>query len=536
MRLRHGGSRFGVGRITVVLPIVAAACCMAASSAAGSEVIRTINVGEEPLDVSSDGANAWVTNVTEGSSDGTVSDISASTGEVIKTITVGEKPRGVSSDRTHVWVANNAENTVSEISASTGEVIKTIPVNGAFGVSSDAAHVWVTNPERGNEVFEIDPSKGEVINMFPAGIRGYELSSDGTDVWVANQSSEEVTELSASTGELIRTITVGETPDGISSDGIHVWVANNSNNTVSEIKASNGELIKTIKVGKSPARVSSDGIHVWVTNGGENTVSEIAASSGEVIETIPVGKSPVGVSSDGTHVWVANSGENTVSEIQIATPPSCATAVGHGVYKKVGQPGRLKLKDSLSTELAAPQTLNVKYESGKVHFRLLKLEKATCTGEPGERDFHGEGTAVKNKVAGYTLSFSIYEKGGGFFFESKLMKGAKEVEASGGPLKKSTEKIGAVILTSVSPEEACTHASVTLTGTGFGPVGTTLEAQWTAPEGGEASTQATTTVANTTATTEVPLLAAPQATTVGTVAIDHSNAVAFRYTGFFVCA
>jgi hypothetical protein len=124
-----------------------------------------------------------------------------------------------------------------------------------------------------------------------------------------------------------------------------------------------------------------------------------------------------------------------------AAPPQCTTAIGHGVYKKVGEPGRLKLKDSLSTELAAPQTLNVKYESGKVHFRLLKLETATCTGEPGERDFHGEGSAVKNKVAGYTLSFSIYEKSGGFFFESKLMKGAKEVEASGGPLKKSTEKI-----------------------------------------------------------------------------------------------
>ena len=121
--------------------------------------------------------------------------------------------------------------------------------------------------------------------------------------------------------------------------------------------------------------------------------------------------------------------------------PECTTASGHGVYKKLGEPGRLRLKDSLSTNLEAPQMLRVKYESGTVHFRLRKLEKATCTGEPGKRDFQGEGSAVHRQETGYTLSFSIYEKGGGFFFESKLMKGAKVVEASGGPLKKSTEAI-----------------------------------------------------------------------------------------------
>jgi hypothetical protein len=70
-----------------------------------------------------------------------------------------------------------------------------------------------------------------------------------------------------------------------------------------------------------------------------------------------------------------------------------------------------------------------------------QLEKASCTGAPGERDFHGEGRARKNGEGGYTLSFSIYEKEGYFFFSSKLMKGATEVESSGGPLKKSNEMI-----------------------------------------------------------------------------------------------
>jgi hypothetical protein len=44
-----------------------------------------------------------------------------------------------------------------------------------------------------------------------------------------------------------------------------------------------------------------------------------------------------------------------------------------------------------------------------------QLEKASCTGAPGERDFHGEGRARKNGEGGYTLSFSMYEKEGYFF-------------------------------------------------------------------------------------------------------------------------
>ncbi len=135
----------------------------------------------------------------------------------------------------------------------------------------------------------------------------------------------------------------------------------------------------------------------------------------------------------------AGTGTGSVT-ITYTEPQTCTTAVGRGVYKKVPQP-RLKVEDSLSTELGAPQMLHVKYESGKVRFRLIMLEKATCAGEPGNRDFHGEGSAAKGKEAGYTLSFSIYEEAGGFFFESKLMKGGKIIEASGGPLKKSTEKI-----------------------------------------------------------------------------------------------
>ncbi len=541
----------GIGRLTGVLVAVTAACCLAASPAAATEVINTIHVGEAPYGVSSDGTHVWVANETED----TVSEIDASSGKVIDTIDVGLGPFGVSSDGAHVWVTDAREDTVSEIEASTGKIINTIDVgNDPEGVSSDGTHVWVTNYVE-DTVSEIEASTGKVINTIDVGKQPYRVSSDGTHVWVANNVEDTVSEIEASTGKVINTIAVGSEPVGVSSDGTHVWVANIGEDTVSEIEASTGKVINTIDVGSAPVGLSSDGTDVWVANVEEGTVSEIEASTGKVIDTIEVGGYPYGVSSDGTHVWVTNLGENTVSELLISRPsftieklqkiageasyttselsakvgqrvdyevvventgnvaltfkepsdagcegvspggeqtvapggeqtytcsheltstgsyenqasiegdqgtgtkasntvrvmvepaaPSCTIVAGHGAYKKVGEVGRLRVLDRLSTNLKAPQMLRIKYETGTVHFHLLKLETASCTGEAGERDFQGEGSAAVSvrKKTGYRLSFSIYEKAGGLFFSSKLMKGAEEVQASGGPLTRSTEVI-----------------------------------------------------------------------------------------------
>jgi hypothetical protein len=120
----------------------------------------------------------------------------------------------------------------------------------------------------------------------------------------------------------------------------------------------------------------------------------------------------------------------------------CTTAVGHGTYGRRGQNGRLKLANELSTNLAAPQTLHVKYDTGAVHFRLLTLTAASCTGAAGERVFEGRGTAAVSKASGYSLTFTLKEVAAKFFFEATLTKGSETIhEVSGGPLKTSTEKI-----------------------------------------------------------------------------------------------
>ncbi|HEY5051101.1 MAG TPA: YncE family protein, partial [Acidothermaceae bacterium] len=154
------------------------------------------------------------------------------------------------------------------------------------------------------------------------------------------------------TGTVVKTIPVGKGPSyGVSSDGTHVWVTNNSGDTVSEIDASTGTVVKTIPVGTGPLGVSSDGTHVWVVAGG--AVSEIDASTGTVVKTIPVGAGPYAVSSHSNHVWVTNYNGDTVSEIHVstATPPpvlgksvDVAPVSGVVLLKQPGKKGFVRLR------------------------------------------------------------------------------------------------------------------------------------------------------------------------------------------------
>ncbi len=164
---------------------------------------------------------------------------------------------------------------------------------------------------------------GTVINVIPVGVNPQAISSDGTDVWVANSGSNSVSEIQASTGTVVNTISVGIAPSGISSDGTDVWVAEGSG-SVSEIQVSTGTVINTILGNYSNFGISSFGGEVWVTN---NWVNEIQASTGTVVNWTTVGDSPNGISSDGIDVWVANRFSNSISEIAATGVPSPISAV-----------------------------------------------------------------------------------------------------------------------------------------------------------------------------------------------------------------
>ncbi len=137
----------------------------------------------------------------------------------------------------------------------------------------------------------------------------------------------------------------------------------------------------------------------------------------------------------------ATAGAEPKVTITYTVAEECSMASGHGSVGKQGEAGHLSVIDSLSKNLAEPQKLQVNVERNSPRYHLVSLQQASCTGAAGERVFHGMGTAVRNSKKGYTLSFSIKEEAGGFFFESKVMKGAEEIKVNGGPLKTKTQEI-----------------------------------------------------------------------------------------------
>jgi YVTN family beta-propeller protein len=113
----------------------------------------------------------------------------------------------------------------------------------------------------------------------------------------------------------VQSFPVGSFPVGIVSDGTSIWVTNESSNSVTKLKASNGDRVGTFEVGGSPFGVTFDGKNVWVANGGSNTVTKLRASDGARLGTFRVGVKPSGMTFDGTNIWVANFGSNTVSRV-----------------------------------------------------------------------------------------------------------------------------------------------------------------------------------------------------------------------------
>ena len=210
------------------------------------------------------------------------------------------------------------------------KVFRTIPVGSSpTAISSDGSNVWVANFES-DSITEINSATGAVTSTISVQNQPSSLWSDGNDVWVSNSTAYSVTEIDAHTGAVIRTIVLGLVPGAIYSDGTDVWVVCGTNQ-VCELDGTTGFVLTKIPVGAQPSSIASDGSHIWVTNSSDNTVTEIDKKTETVMATINVGSSPDGVSADASDVWVANFNSSNVSEISVSTGQVVATIpVGAG--------------------------------------------------------------------------------------------------------------------------------------------------------------------------------------------------------------
>jgi hypothetical protein len=229
------------------------------------------------------------------------------------------------------------------------------------------------------------PQTAASLALTDVGSSPQQVEYDGTDLWVANFSSNNVMRVRPGDGKLLDTWTgaqaavgvlnamgrifitgntnpgrlymldpaqpaatvttltaaLGASPIDLAFDGSRIWTAN-SGGSVS-IVSLNPTNVTTITTGfNGPGGILYDGTSIWLTDFGSSQLYRLNAN-GSIAQTINVGSVPQFPAFDGTNIWVPNSESNSVTVVRIkdaagnplTTAFVLATLTGNGLNNPV---------------------------------------------------------------------------------------------------------------------------------------------------------------------------------------------------------
>ena len=255
--------------------------------------------------------------------EGAVTVIDLETMEIKGVLDIDAKgPRGIGVTADGKWLvtANKDDENLSVVDTATGKLVKHISIgkNPEFvRVIGDIAYVTFEPsahgiPQQGSidkkktdddekvpgHVAIVDLKAGKVIVdiVGKPETEGVEISKDGNQVIVANESDNSISVHDVNSGKLLRSISVskyGERPRGIKSspDGnIYVTTLEFSNKLL--VLNDKFEVIKEVATGKTPYGVSfdHDGKRVFVAANKEKALQVFDAKTWEKIKDIPTGE------------------------------------------------------------------------------------------------------------------------------------------------------------------------------------------------------------------------------------------------------
>lgn len=249
------------------------------------------------------------------------------------------RPYNITTDGTNMYVTDNVNNTIRKIVISTG-VVTTLA--GTAGVSGSTDGIGVAAKFN-----------------FPTGI-----TTDGTNVFVADSSNNTIRKIVISTGTVTTLAgTAGVTghadgtgsaatfygPSGITTDGANLYVSEGLNSLIRQIVISTGTV--TTLAGTAgvwghadgtgsaatfnlPYGITTDGTNLYVADTINATIRKIVISSGVVTTMAGTALStgyvdatgaaarfnyPNGMATDGTNLYVGECVNHTVRKIVLAT-------------------------------------------------------------------------------------------------------------------------------------------------------------------------------------------------------------------------
>ena len=225
------------------------------------------------------------------------------------------------------------------------------------------------------------PQNGASVGVTTVGDTPRLVQFDGSDLWVANESSATVSRVRASDGRLLETWTGAAgasgvlvafgrvlvtgvsspgklysidpvqppgavtavasnlgSPLGIAFDGARAWTGNRFSASVSIVTP--GPTIPwtvtTVTTGfQSPQGVIFDGANIWVTDNTAGTLLKLDAA-GSILMTVTVGGGPFYPVFDGTSIWVPNITSNSVTVVRTSSGAVLQTLTGNGLNNPAG--------------------------------------------------------------------------------------------------------------------------------------------------------------------------------------------------------
>lgn len=292
------------------LALVAASLALAAACGSSPEPASPSNTPAAET-VPASAPRIYVSNETEGQ----VVVIDAGSGTVVERIAVGKRPRGLklSRDGTQLYVALSG----SPI-APPGVDESTLPP-----------------PDRSADgIGVVDLATRKLIRTYFSGQdpESFDLSADGTRLFVSNEETAEMSVLDLQKGEVVARVKVGEEPEGVttSPDGRTVWVTCEEDHEIVGVDTTTLEVIGRVATAKRPRTIvfTRDGRTMYVTGEFGFAVSVVDVASQKVVKTIdmPAGEGglparPMGavLTSDGRTVYVSNGRGRSVAAIDVAT-------------------------------------------------------------------------------------------------------------------------------------------------------------------------------------------------------------------------
>lgn len=240
-----------------------------------------------------------------------------------------------------LYVAAEGTDNVAVIDAATNEVITNIDVGAGstphnLVASQDGSSVWVTLKDT-QQIARIDTATNTVVDTFStsngSANSGYspvhlDVSADSSSLYIVNKVSDEVIKMNSYTGTIQAIYNFSAVPSlifnphdiNISPDGTQVWVTDETTNMITVLNTSLDTVLGTIAVGDRPIQIefSVDGTQAFTTNYNDNTVSVIDVETMALLTSFDMGGNgsmgPMGLVADpdGTTLWMTGTAGNTV--------------------------------------------------------------------------------------------------------------------------------------------------------------------------------------------------------------------------------